>query len=519
VRGVTATGTMPTQQERRGDFSQTRNAAGQLITIYDPLTSRPDPERPGSLVRTAFPGNVIPANRIDPVAANLLRFIPLPNLPGNPFTNANNFVSNISALVEKNDFSFRVDHSIKNNQRLYGRVSVANILNQRSPIYGPELAPASPELGNNEYRQRSVVVNYSNALQHDLVLEVSSSFIRDGVPWRAPSVGFDPAQLSFPNYFRNLQPALAPCFPTIQVAGLGVNVSVPQITLPGTRFLNSTCRLFRDAWETFHQYANLTKVRGAHTLKLGGNFGTSRFSTERLSTAEATYSFSANFTQGPDPLVATTRGGVPFASFLLGAGSGATDGIRSDGAAQNLLFRYYGIYFQDDWKISPKLTFNLGLRYDYTAPWTERLNRITNWDGDSPSPLQASGLSLRGGLAFPGVGGLPRTHFNPDRNNVAPRFGFAYAAHQSTVIRGGFGVFFAPLTGSASVVPATGFETSTRWFSSSDGINLVNPLSNPFPDGFQRASGSSPGLATLVYRCSKVLTHEILRNRTSSSDE
>ena len=151
--------------------------------------------------------------------------------------------------------------------------------------------------------------------------------------------------------------------------------------------------------------------------------------------------------------------------------------------------------------MTSRLTLNLGIRYDYNSPWTERYNRITDLDYTSPSPLQVPGLNLGGGLAFPGTNGLPRGQFNPYRTSFAPRFGFAYSLNSSTVFRGGYGIFYAPITGggyNGSAVPISGFQAQTTMIGTIDNITPVNYLANPFPQGFQRATGSSLGLATLL---------------------
>src|SRR5262249_40764982 len=132
------------------------------------------------------------------------------------------------------------------------------------------------------------------------------------------------------------------------------------------------------------------------------------------------------------PVVASATAGLAFASFLLGTGSGQ---IGSDGPGQNHLFRYYGVYFQDDWRVNKRLTLNLGVRYDENMPWTERYNRQTTFDYSSPSPVSTTSFPVQGGLTFPGVNGAPRAAFDRDRNNVAPRFGFSFLAAKDTVIR------------------------------------------------------------------------------------
>jgi hypothetical protein len=496
VRGLITTGTMPTLLERQGNFTETRTGAGQMIAIYDPFSTAPDPARPGRSVRTPFAGNMIPLNRFDPVARNLLPYFPAPNAPGAPFTNVNNFAANPSAPIIKNTFSARIDHILNSAQRIYGRFSMNNTPHNRPPIYGdtPELRVSSPVLGNDQLNQRQVTLNYNHVLSPAFVLELSSSYLRYTIRRAGPALGFDPRQLGLPNYLGQLFTALRPCFPGVGITGLGVTIQAPD---SGGGLMGS-CGILGDAYETFHETANATRFSGAHTMKFGGNFGVNRLATPRYGGAVFGANFNPAFTQGPDPVVASPLAGTGFASFLLGTGGGQ---INSDGPGQNHLFRYYGVYFQDDWKVTRRLTLNLGIRYDENLPWTERFNRHTNFDYSAASPLQVPGLNLRGGLTFPGVGGLPRAAFDRDRNNIAPRFGFALSLNDKTVIRGGYGIFFAPITGggyNGAAVPISGFQAQTQWVGTLDGITPTNRLSNPFPDGFIRGTGSDLGLSTLL---------------------
>jgi hypothetical protein len=490
VRGLTAAGTMPTELQRAGDFSQSRNQAGQIITLYDPVTASPDPQRAGRFVRTAFPGNVIPASRFDPVARNLLKYIPRANTPGARFTETNNFLSNFSAPIDKDTWSIRGDHAIKESRKIFFRYSANDTLNGRPDIYGTSLRVAAPTNGNDTLLQRQATLNYTGILRPTLVLELSSSYLRYYLFRKTGGVDFDPVQLGFPSYYHNIP--LVPCFPTVGVTGLGVSINVTDV---GGGFIGS-CGNLGNSFDTFHESASLTNVRGAHTLKIGGSFGTNAWSARNFFVASNTYNFAPTFTQGPDPLTASNNAGTGFGSFLLGVGGGS---IRSDGPGQNIRYKYTGAYFQDDWKVTRRLTLNLGVRYDYNAPWTDRFNRISSWDGGSASPLQVPGLNLRGGVSFPGVGGLSRGHYDSDYNNFAPRIGFALSVNPKTVIRGGFGIFFGPVNGGAfngNATPRSGFDATTTWVGSVDGITPKNYLSNPYPDGFERAPGSSQGLAT-----------------------
>lgn len=496
VRGLITTGTMPTLRERQGDFSDSRNATGQLISVYDPASTAADPARPGRSIRQPFPGNVIPPQRFDAVARNLLRSFPLPNAPGNPFTNVGNYATNPSAPINKNTVSARIDHHFSDNQRFYGRFALNNTPHNRPRVYGstPELSAASPVLGNDQLNQRSIVANYNQVLSPTLVLELSSSFLRYSIRREGPALDYDPRQLGLPNYLGELYGSLRPCFPSVGITGLGVTIQAPD---SGGGLMGS-CGLLKDGYETFHQYANTTNIRGSHTFKAGGNFGVNRLGTNRYGQAVLGTNFAPNFTQGPDPVVASPVAGLAFASFLLGTGGGQ---INSDGPGQNHLFRYYGFYFQDDWKVSKRLTLNLGLRYDENLPWTERFNRQTTFDYTSNSPLSTSAFPVRGGLTFPGAGGAPRGAFDRDRNNIAPRFGFSLGLNDKTVLRGGYGIFFAPITGggyNGAAMPISGFQAQTQWVGTLDGVTPLAYLANPFPSGFIRATGSRDGLGTLL---------------------
>ncbi|MGI8989447.1 MAG: carboxypeptidase regulatory-like domain-containing protein [Bryobacteraceae bacterium] len=492
VRALTTTGTMPTDLQRAGDFSQTRNQTGAPITIYDPVTSRPDPAKPGAFIRSPFPGNVIPRDRMDPVALALLNYTPHPNTAGTAFTGTNNFVTSLSALTQKDTFSIRGDHSLTQNQKIFMRFGLNDTTVNRPHVYGPDYIVSEPVNGTDILHHRQAVLNYNWVVNPTTVVELSSSVLHYWLGRKSGALGFNPVKLGLPSYYNRIPFDL--CFPTVAVAGLGVTINVVD---NGGGFLAS-CNHTDQSYDTFHEYGNVTKVNGAHTFKMGADFGSNRW-TQRTPPASSNFTFGTDMTQGPNPLAASSTGGVGFASFLLGAGTSGN--VRSDIPGQFISYHYYGLYFQDDWKFTPRLTFNLGIRYDFNAPWTDKRNRINSWNGNTPSPLQIAGLNLHGGLQFPGVNGLPRGQFDNDRTNFAPRVGFAYAADSKTVVRAGFGIFFGPINGAAftsNSTPNSGFNATTPWLTSIDGITPTNYLSNPFPTGFQKAPGSSQGLLTFL---------------------
>ena len=486
-RSLNALGTMPTLAQRAGDFSDTYSSSGQLVTIYNPFST--------DFFRTPFPGNKIPQALIDPVAANLVNWVPLPNIPGNPTTGVNNFSSSYASTVDKDTGLFRIDQAVTQNQRLSFTFVINNTPVTRPSIFGPQLAASSPTYGDDQLNERYAVLHYVNPLRPDLVMELTSSFIRYSLLRRGPGNNFDPTQLGFPSYLKQLQPALQPCFPNITVEGMGATIGIPDNGLSGG-FIGG-CLYGRNSVQDLANIANFTYVKGAHTFKFGGEFGSNVFNSEIYNMAYQFLVFGPLFTEGPNPFVASPTAGSGFASFLTGAALGGQ--VLSGGTGQDLLYDYWGLYFQDDWKATRKLSLNLGIRYDYQKPWTDRWNHLSDFNFTAPSPLQVPGLNLVGGLEFPGVNGLPRGQFNGDWTHLAPRFGLAYELNDSTVVRGGFGLFTAPIqNGGTATTPNSGFVQWTPWISTLDYIHPLNLLSNPYPYGFLSASGSSLGLATLL---------------------
>ncbi len=212
------------------------------------------------------------------------------------------------------------------------------------------------------------------------------------------------------------------------------------------------------------------------------------------------FNFNAGFTQGPNPNAATATAGYGFASFLLGTGSSGNllQGWKNVASAST----YHGFYIQDDWRITSKLTLNLGLRYDFDVPRTERYNRMNWFDPSVRSPLASTpGFSnLTGGLVFVGVDNNGRSQYDGDYNNFAPRLGLAYQVDKKTAIRAGFGQLFGPSTMAAQgTVGPYGFRNDYPWVTSLDnGVTPLNYLRNPFPNGFRELPGARDGLLTGV---------------------
>ena len=490
TRAYTTSGTLPTALQRSGDFSQTYNKAGQLISIYDPLSTVALPG--GGYSRVPLSNNKMAASQINPVSAALIAYLPLPNTPGDPLTGANNFRSTLSAPTNENTFSLRGDQLVTQNQKIFVRWSQNWSTVDRPIVYGtasPNFSYSNPDNGTDLSHNIEGTVNYNWVANPTTVLELGSSVLHYWLGRSNAALGFDPTKLGLPSYFKNV--GLTNCFPSISVSGMGTSINIPDT---GGGFIGD-CQYMNQSYDTFSEYGNVTKVHGAHTFKMGADWFDNRWS-QRQTAASNGFSFGADMTQGPNPLAPSATSGFGWASFLFGTGDSGS--IQSSSPGEFVSYHSYGFYFQDDWKISPKLTVNLGLRYDFNAPWTEKHNRINDWNGTGV--VTVNGITLRGGLEFPGVNGVPRGQFQNNRTNFAPRAGFAYSVDEKTVLRGGFGIYYGPINGAAfagNMSPYTGYSASTSW-NANNGVQPVDLLSNPFPNGFTRAPDNRQGLLTLL---------------------
>ncbi len=490
VQGVTFTGTEPTPQQLAGDFSQTRNAAGAAIQIYDPLSTAPAPG--GGFTRVAFPGNIIPANRIDPVARSIVKYFPSPNTVGNPVTGVNNFSRTDSNGVTKNTMSIRGDHYFNERNRLFGRFSYDDTPFVRAAPYGRN-NPGSPGTGPQDFNRKNAVIEDDHTFSPSLLGTFRYSITRLTNVRTAFSQGFDITTLGFPASLK--QQVFPPAFPSISITGFNVTSSIPNIITGGVLGATDVIALANDT----HTWAvQLTRTLGSHTFKTGFEYRLLKFNTLQTAANTPGFNFSALGTQGPNPSVASAVAGFPLASFVLGVNDSGSVNPAPSLAMQTT---YYGGFIQDDWKVTPKLTLNIGLRYEYESPRTERYNQLDTFDYNLTPPLNAPGLNLKGALTFVGVNGASRFNGNPDRNNLSPRFGFAYKLGSKTVLRGGGGFFYGSTTGvgtGSAGFGSTGFSIVTNQVTSLNGVTPLTFLGNPYPAGLNQPTGSRLGPATAL---------------------
>jgi hypothetical protein len=455
--------TVPTARMRTGDFSEVAQA------IYDPYSVAA-----GGTTRMPFAGNVIPANRQDPVSQKIMGFWPMPNRPSPNATQP--WVTNygFSGKWPRNYDMFvaKFDHRFSDSWNTFFRLNKGNGL-----LVFPNDFNGVATQGRNVVNRPNIGASWGNTvlLNSRTTFDLRLGYARgkeDNVPW---SNGFDLSTLGFGSQFIGLTQRQA--FPTIGVTGF-------------TGLANSP--LIADVGHTYVMQSNVSQQRGRHTLKTGADIRLLYGNFFRNTNPSGTFSFSNAWSNGPNALTPAGNTGFPMASFLMGLGNGSLD----NNTGVSIINKYYGFFLQDDFRVSSRLTLNMGLRYEFETPRTERYDRATRgFDVNATSPLRPFGQTYRGGLVYAGVNGVDRGIYNPDRNNFAPRFGFAYTLTPKTVLRGGYAIHYIPVVGSVDPV---GYSTTTAMVTSIDGFTPQDRLSNPFPAGLAQRTGNSLGLGTLI---------------------
>lgn len=491
VEGVTYTASVPNPLELTGDFSRTLNAAGKPVVIYDPLTTRANPNGSG-FIRDPFAGNIIPAGRMDPVARKISTYFPAPNATGALYTGTNNYIRTDASRIQKNTYSTRLDHYLTGNTRFFGRFSYDDSPWTRASPYG-FTNPGSPGFGPQDFTRYNAVVEGNHVFSPTLIGTLRGSFSRLS-NFRGPiSQGFDIGTLGFPS---NLAAQIGPpaAFPAITITGYGVASSIANSA--GTTALGQT-GLIRFGMNNYSLQGSGTKTVREHEIRFGGEFRVIQFNSLQTADTSTNFSFTSAFTQGPNPTQSSATAGAALATFLLGIPGGSV----APSPALAIETKYFAGFVQDQWRMAKKFTLNIGLRYELETPRTERYNQLTNFDYAAAPPLNAPGLNLHGALAFVGMRGPSNYQAKLDTNNFAPRLGFAWHVTPKTVVRSGGGLFYGTnmgIGGAPNAFGITGFGSSTSIVTSQDGVTPQTFLSNPYSQGLNQPSGSSLGPATFL---------------------
>ena len=455
----TLTALVPSLAQRNGDFTGGR-------AIYDPLTTT------AAGTRSQFANNVILPGRIDPVAKALLAYIPLPNASGPNY----NFVasSNTTSHDAYNSLAIRGDQALGQKNKLI-LTYFRSRRNQTPSQQGfPSLigSPASKVNRDNNGGSIDVVSSISPSISLDSRIGVQNH------PFGLFPYGynFNLASLGFP---------------------ASVTGNIPVQTFPGTTFSDSylglTAAVAQFSNSAYLNYSELlSKTFSQHAVRVGFEYQVLRYNVATPNVSNlGSFAFSRRFTE--QKANSSDNTGDPVAAFLLGYADSGTEQTTTQLALQQL---YFAGFVQDDWRATPKLTLNLGIRYDIEQPITDRSNRFNaGFCSTCLNPIQVPGLApLLGGLQFTSASN--RKPYNADYNNLQPRFGLAYQVNPGTVLRAGFGMTYFQTVDPGST---NGFSTTTSYISSNDGnLTPANVLSNPYPNGFNLPAGSAQGLATLA---------------------
>jgi hypothetical protein len=449
--------TVPTAAQIRGDFSQLFTATGALIGVFDPATSRP-----GATVRTPFPGNVIPASRIDPVGARIAQFFPAPNRAAINAAGANNFTANAGNVLDLTTWTSKGDHIFSEKDRISIRYILHNFPTSNLVVY-PE--PAADPNGNVSLRRA-----------HSLLINHTHSF--------TPTILNDFRYNYQPRFFKNKSLGLDQGWPA-KIGLKGVNDrAFPQFSVAGYTGLGpGTQERIQTPIVDQHFVNTVSIFRGKHSFKGGAELRHGRNVDNFNQLISGSFAFNVQPTQQPG--VNNTGSGL--ASLLLGFPNSAniryTDELDRRAA-------YYALFFQDDWKVTQNLTLNLGLRWEAHTPRIDANDRQNSFDRSAVNPISGT----PGVVTFAGKNGLGSRIYNGDWNNFAPRFGIAWKpfGRTGTVIRTGYGVFFGvPLPGSNNT--SAGYETSGQFTTPDNGITAPFFLKDGVPDTSRTTQDASFG--------------------------
>jgi hypothetical protein len=463
LKGITFVNSVPTAAERTGDFSQYFNSAGKLIPIYNPYTTE---QVNGQFVRQPFPGNIIPANLINPVGANVASIYPLPQLPGS----FNNYLSAANQITDDNGGNARIDYSLSNKDSMFFRQSYEYFVFQ-NPASGqaacclptPPSAAQKFNLGpyvagpqTTNLAAQGAAFNETHIFSPTLLNEYRMGYARTN-PYTVPS-GYGLASAT-----------------SLGIQGINIshftsglpNLNIQDFTgiASGAAFLPAHPKQTNIQFED-----NVSWTKGTHEMKFGFRYIRELVMPFTNTNTRGTINFNDNFTDNP----VNATGGSGIATLLLGYSTSGSRGF--------LITPYYMTnqefagFFQDDWKVNSRLTLNLGVRYDVFTPDTEIRNRLVNFDFNTLS------------LVYAGGNGISDTAGVQTRwGDFAPRLGFAYdlTGKQKTILRGGYAIsyFPGPFSGSNELGQQVPYTISQNFTPNTYPLNMagVPQIQNLFP--------------------------------------
>lgn len=451
---------VPTAAQMAGDFSHTFtlvNGQPQLIQIFDPNTSK---IVNGTPTRTQFSDNMIPASRINPIAVAAMKYYPAPNLPGSSVTGLFNYQYHATRQYSRDVISNRIDQYLGDKQRIFFRFSTQENLDE-----SPTKIVRFVDSDSTWEHFKNFALDDTWQLSPRVNTVTRYSYTRYRANLISNTLGFDPTTLGLPNYFRDSANILF--FPNFSISG-------PFPNLGGTAY-NNQPRDTQDAQQ------NVVWIHGSHNIKLGGEYRLLRFYPFQVFNPTGGFSFSPSYTQQNQIGAGSPTQGYGLASFLLGVGSFSFEHVEPLTAHHH----YLGSYVQDDWKVTSRLTLNLGVRWEAETGTSESHNRLSYFDPAATNP--AGGV---GAIKFTGNGN-PNTIRATNCRNFGPRVGFAFRPFNKWVLRGGYGVFYLPI-GLEPTLTTTPFNYTLTADNLNPDYTPKVTLSNPFPAGLPKPNSANP---------------------------
>ena len=488
--------TVPTAKERTGDFSELL-AVGSNYQLYDPYSAALS----GTVVkRTPYAGNIIPASRLNPVAQKYLTYIPTPNFNYGTKDYTSNYFSPLTTNNHYYAYSGRLDVDLSSRNRLTGSVQNSFWYQNTGILFN--------NIARGEVGSRSIwgaTLDDVHTFSPTLVGNLRLGFSRYRAYYDQSSIGFDSTTLGFPSYITaNATKQLMPVF-TMSDGFFSSN--------PATNMHYSD-----QPYNIYQLFGSLTKVVGAHTVKFGGEHRVLDFTNLSWSAATGSYTFdTGSWVKADNSSSASPALGGSMAEFLLGLPTSGSYPLNAPSKNESL---YEVLFVQDDWHVRQNLTFNLGLRWEYNGPTTERWNRLSNGfnagavngitsqanaayasvyaANSAKNPLLLSAINAVGGLTF--ADPSRRAPTTMSKKDFSPRFGVSWspaAMHGKTVLRAGAGLFdnvYGPI-----VPQQPGFSNTTTLVATNNSyLTPAMSLSDPFPAGIQPPPGAANGINTYL---------------------
>lgn len=512
ARALTIVSRMPDDRELAGDYADLYTTAGDPINIYNPFDTYEDAN--GRTLRMPFPNNQIPAGLIHPFGPRLGPFWGKPNNPGlrgpnGERTNIANLNIGGASRVDWRRWDIKTDYQMNQNHKFMGRYSSSLLLLPVVRVYNTPGETTRLSNRNDQQPGLNAVLSWTWTASPTLMITqaFNHTWFRDYTPRVEGQLGFDVASLGGP--FNNPEVITF-------LNEWGGGAAFPSISPSGYGPLSDNISNIIDEPAANYSYqVGFIKSSGSHTLKFGGNANRREMNQRAFGGLGGNFNFNGRFTNGPNPLLPSANTGNSIADLLLGLPGGGSMDAGFTTATKNY---YYGIYFQDDWRVTPRLTLNLGVRFELEEPYEDRFDRFSRLARNVRSPIADSvgpntggrsldqyfqdlvGRPLLGGIAWPGVAGFGRGIDTTDKNNIAPRLGFAYRLTDRLVMRGGFARIYGlnPNAATVAAVGPPGNGATTPIIATIDGIHPNVTIDNPWPNGFNEPEFDKNGLGTAL---------------------